>query len=91
MEIARLYIRALPMPPSLSRFPDFLCFQGLQTRNHLIPSLPLVSSSVKKAATIRHAGYKHTIVPATKQDVISVSVTTALHKQTCFWFYFFFL
>lgn len=75
------------MSSSLARFPDFLCFRGLQTRNRLIPALPLVSSSVKKAATICHAGYKHTFVPATKQDVTSVSVTTALHRQTCFWFY----
>lgn len=77
-------VSELSQCPSLARFPDSLHVQGLQIRNLLMPALPLVSSSVKKAATICHAGYKYTFVPAKKQDLISVSVTTALHKQTGF-------
>lgn len=52
-------IRAHPIPPFFDRFPDFLCVQGLQIRNYLIPALPLVSSFLKKAATICHEEYKY--------------------------------
>lgn len=74
-------VRVLPMLLSHTTFPDFFCVQGLQIRNCLIPALPLVSPSVKKAVTICHEGYKHTFVPATKKYLISASVTTALHRQ----------
>lgn len=53
MEIVEC-IRAHQIPLFFDRFSDFLCVQGLQTRNYLIPALPLISCFPKKAATICH-------------------------------------
>lgn len=80
-------IRAHPIPPFFDRFPDFLCVQGLQIRNYLIPALPLVSSFLKKAATICHEEYKYIFFPTIQQYLISISVTMASHKQTSFLFH----
>lgn len=82
-------IRAHPMSLFFDRFPDFLCAQGLQIRNYLIPALPQVSCFLKKAATICHEDYKYTFFSTIKQYLISISVTMASHKQRSFLFVFF--
>lgn len=82
MEIARVCQSSLnaPLLRQISRFP--LCSRTSDKVAFNTSFTP--SFFVKKAATVCHVGYKYTFVTATKQDLISVSATAALQKQTSF-------